>query len=178
MRRLVLLLPLLVMAFAPPKPKVPRTRDLAVVVDEAQAATLKVRYTVSATGGPDSLIVTTACTGQTNVVKRYAGAAKTDSLLNIPRPAMGQSKTCTVTAQAKKLGVLSAASAPMAKTYTEPVVVEPPTVEGVDLLPTAATVDPRAQIIFCGVERWSDGTRRLVPSSDTIPVCRQRLASA
>ncbi|HYC31057.1 MAG TPA: hypothetical protein VEB59_02150, partial [Gemmatimonadales bacterium] len=151
--------------------------DTTTVVDVATgeaAAVLRIRYTITATGGPDSLFAAITATGQANVTRKYAGNSAKDSL-DIPRPAQGATITVSLTPTAKKLGK-TAAGDPISKTYTEPVVVEKPTAT-LELIPAGFTLAPGAPDVMCVVAVATDGTRRLAPASDSLAICRQRFAA-
>lgn len=163
------------MAALPPDPKPPRPPALALV---AQGTALCAKFTVSATGGPDSLIVHITATGTADRRWVYKGlASKTDSLCTIPRPAAGTTAQAAVWAYAAKFNKLSVSSDTARANYIEPIPEPepppPPVVEGLELKPTSVTLSPGGKLTYCAVQRWSDGRRTLVPDSDTIPGCWQ-----
>ena len=103
MRALAACLALLTLAgFAlPPKPKVP-VGGLTLRTDAAFTKLWAV-WTVSASGGPDSLVVLVKVTGKADTRRKYVVASKTDSL-DAGYPAPGLSTTVTALAVAFKFG--------------------------------------------------------------------------
>lgn len=151
MRHAVLLIALLAlgasaMTYEPPRPGV---KTLTVTVRrDAVASTVWVKWSIAATGGPDS--TTVDVTGPTNLHRRYTAASKVDST-SYTAPAPNGSISGTVTATAWRRG-LSASSGPKPWSYTEPDTPPPPPSVTVEVLPASITVAPGATVQFTATE--------------------------
>lgn len=131
-----ILLPLLlagVVVGNPPKPKAPA---LIVSKNTSIAGTVYVKYTYSAAGSPDSIVIVT--TGPSTVRRKYFASARSDSVA-YTNLAPGQTVSGTVTATAYRRG-LSASSAPAPWSHSEPDQPPPAPTVTVEVLPAAFTI--------------------------------------
>lgn len=150
MRHAVLFIALLcigasAMTYEPPKPGL---KTLAVTVRrDAFASVVWVKWSISATGGPDS--TTVDVTGPTSLHRRYNAASKVDSV-SYPAPAANGTINGTVSATAWRRG-LSASSGPKPWTYTEPDVPPPPPSVTVEVIPASVSMAPFSKTKFCTI---------------------------
>lgn len=129
-------------AWAPPTPSVGVTTHVA-------GSTVWVVWSVSSSGNPDSVSVTT--TGwSTSKTQTFAGGSRTDSVA-FARPAEGKTVSGTVTATPWKQGKAWAASASVPWSYTEPVTAPSTTVDSVRARPSSISGTPGTSVVL----RWT-----------------------
>lgn len=179
-RSMLLLLPLLLAASAPRAPKLKGIALDAAGCDRATTTTCRLVGQWSFTGNwsptTDSLKVTWKRTLPTAATLATKYTRSTADTVNVTQPAAGQSMTVTLTVVTFRAGSKDSAVATATTTVDGPP-PPPDAVAGLKIIPAFQTLTQGGRAVYCGVAVYQSGALRLIPGSDTIPVCRATLAA-